>query len=106
MTWSELSERNFNCTIQELKWNGAVLALRAKVNFNCTIQELKYIWIVEGYVDLFLFQLHHTGIKIAEQEVHKLTQAKFQLHHTGIKIGRYSCSCLHDHQISIAPYRN
>ena len=54
-------------------------------NFNCTIQELKLRRPLAGCVDAVPFQLHHTGIKTHPVPLHGDERHEFQLHHTGIK---------------------
>ena len=77
---------NFNCTIQELKREAGEVSDKVKKDFNCTIQELKQKHFVFFYIIVYLFQLHHTGIKTRAFRLllyHRIFQ--FQLHHTGIK---------------------
>ena len=52
------------------------------------------------------FQLHHTGIKIVAKKFFATSAALFQLHHTGIKITPVETPAPKYFLISIAPYRN
>ena len=76
----------FNCTIQELKRKEKAFFFCFFANFNCTIQELKqnsfFFFLLTDYV----FQLHHTGIKMSVETTRTSGSGKFQLHHTGIKM--------------------
>ncbi len=58
-----IRDEDFNCTIQELKQERKGLIDQVNRNFNCTIQELKRSAIVSEESLIWIFQLHHTGIK-------------------------------------------
>ena len=76
-------EKDFNCTIQELKRNGGAIRPLRPTDFNCTIQELK---LVLSFIRLN----RNRNFNCTIQEL------------------KLSCSVVSEEYalISIAPYRN
>ena len=86
---------NFNCTIQELKLDKRPATFSAITHFNCTIQELKLKIKKDSDLRLWIFQLHHTGIKTMTTCVVRLHALHFnctiqELKHPGSSAKRNS----------------
>ena len=103
---------HFNCTIQELKLDQTGWVPKGGKHFNCTIQELK----LSGKLCLskiWIFQLHHTGIKTRIFYFDKDLTTIFQLHHTGIKtqslrnsdavFANFNCTIQELKQVGVGP---